>query len=263
MSETRSPSRTRLVAVHGGGAAIVAALSLAARALAQTPGPLAVAGSVVCGLVAMLHVATLAEWYVHGTLMHSRHPLLRKVYELHHRAHHWVHYRPDTYLRDGVTYVPWDGAAERTCRTRGEELGAIGGQAAFYTLFAVPPVAAAWLLTANVAFALAGALVAAATVLLAIHLHDAVHCPGHSRLERFAWFRWLHRHHYTHHVDTGANVNFLLPLGDLLLGTLRRELTPAELAKFPTYEEACAVVHPAGGAGRLSAGAGFAPAPAR
>lgn len=72
----------------------------------------------------------------------------------------------------------------------------------------------------------------------------AIHCPGHSPLERARWFRWLDRHHYIHHVDTRANVNFLLPLGDLLLGTLRRELRADELARWPTWEQARAVVHP-------------------
>lgn len=110
--------------------------------------------------------------------------------------------------------------------TRRQRVGAVAAQVLFYGLFAVPLVAAAWFATANAPFALAVAATAAAIVALAIHVHDAVHCPGHSPLERFGWFWFLDRHHYVHHVDTQANTNFLLPLGDLLLGTLRREAAP-------------------------------------
>ncbi|MBI3726279.1 hypothetical protein HY251_20330 [bacterium] len=90
-------------------------------------------------------------------------------------------------------------------------------------------------------------IVALAIIAFAIHLHDSVHCPGHSVLERSRWFRSLDRHHYLHHVDTHANVNFLLPLADLLLGTLRRDLSASERERWPTYEQARAVVHPAAG----------------
>ena len=75
-------------------------------------------------------------------------------------------------------------------------------------------------------------------------MHDAVHCPGHSPLERFRWFWALDRHHYLHHIDTRANVNLLLPVGDLLLGTLRTRMTAAEAARWPSYAAARARVLP-------------------
>ena len=56
--------------------------------------------------------------------------------------------------------------------------------------------------------------------------------PGSHRIvEADPWFRFLDRHHYIHHVALGANLNFLLPLADLLFGTLRRQMTPEELAQ--------------------------------
>ena len=80
---------------------------------------------------------------------------------------------------------------------------------------------------------------------LFVRVHDAVHHPGVSCLERFRWFRFLDRHHYIHHVDNRANTNFLLPLCDLLMGVLRRELSERELAQWPSYEEARSnVLHP-------------------
>ena len=114
----------------------------------------------------------------------------------------------------------------------------------FYAAFAVPPVTAAWLLTANLAFAGALSATALGIVFFAIHFHDAVHCPGHTRFEKLAFFKYLDRHHYVHHIDTGSNVNFLLPLGDLLMGTLRKELTPREQRRWPSFDEAHSVIHP-------------------
>ena len=57
-------------------------------------------------------------------------------------------------------------------------------------------------------------------------------------MERQGWFRFLDRHHYIHHIDTSVNLNFLLPLCDLMFGTLKREPTKEERARWPSFEEA-------------------------
>ncbi len=67
------------------------------------------------------------------------------------------------------------------------------------------------------------------------------------------WFAFLDRHHYIHHVALGTNLNFLLPLADLLFGTLRRQLTPEELAQHGPLERAKA--RPAGQGERARAAA--------
>jgi sterol desaturase/sphingolipid hydroxylase (fatty acid hydroxylase superfamily) len=65
---------------------------------------------------------------------------------------------------------------------------------------------------------------------LFIVVHDTIHRPGsHRILEAQPWFPFLDNHHYVHHVALGCNLNFLLPLGDLLFGTLRLHLTEEEL----------------------------------
>jgi sterol desaturase/sphingolipid hydroxylase (fatty acid hydroxylase superfamily) len=74
---------------------------------------------------------------------------------------------------------------------------------------------------------------------LFITVHDTIHRPGsHRLLEAQPWFRFLDNHHYIHHVDTEANVNFLLPLADWLFGTLRRSLTAEELRLHGSRQEA-------------------------
>jgi sterol desaturase/sphingolipid hydroxylase (fatty acid hydroxylase superfamily) len=165
------------------------------------------------------------------------------IVDLHARAHHWVHYRPDGYLRAEVAHAPiLASRPDRICLTRREDLTAIASQTAYYSSFAAPVVAASWLLTGNAAFFGSVGVVTAGLIFLAVHLHDAVHAPGYSPLERLRVFRWIDRHHYIHHVDVEANCNFVLPLGDLLLGTLRTELSQAELDRWPSYETVVAGV---------------------
>jgi sterol desaturase/sphingolipid hydroxylase (fatty acid hydroxylase superfamily) len=54
-------------------------------------------------------------------------------------------------------------------------------------------------------------------------------------LEERKWFRLLDEHHYIHHVDNRANLNFLLPLADWLFGTLRVSLSEEERRRHPTW----------------------------
>jgi hypothetical protein len=193
--------------------------------------------------VATLLAASLIEWAVHRWIMHrpTRLPLLRLAYEHHHRAHHWINFPPDQYIQAGpVQYVPlWTGRLDRVATSPLAWVATVGAHLAFYALFAVVLVLApAWLWSGNAAFAWSVTVTSAAVLFLFIHAHDAMHYPGLSPIERLHWFKWLDHHHYIHHVDTGANTNFLLPLGDLLLGTLRRELAAEELRRWPSYEQA-------------------------
>ena len=82
---------------------------------------------------------------------------------------------------------------------------------------------------------------------LFVVVHDTIHRPGSHRLvEAQPWFAFLDRHHFVHHVDPGANLNFLLPLADWLFGTLRTRLTDDELAAHGTLAEAKAAPRGAG-----------------
>src|SRR5262249_38287348 len=84
-------------------------------------------------------------------------------------------------------------------------------------------------LTRNPAFLLGIALSGAVIARLFGAVHGAIHHPGtRPWLERLSAFAFLRRHHYIHHVDTEANVNFLVPLADWAFGTLRLDLTRRE-----------------------------------
>jgi hypothetical protein len=74
---------------------------------------------------------------------------------------------------------------------------------------------------------------------LFIVVHDTIHRPGSHRLvEAQPWFGFLDRHHFVHHVDLGANLNFLLPLADLLFGSLRTQMTQEEIDRHGTLADA-------------------------
>jgi hypothetical protein len=238
------PSAARIAVVAIGVAGVVATVFELARRLASSADtPAGLLASLGIGVPVTLLIGALVEWGVHRWIMHrpSRLPVLRLAYEHHHRAHHWINFPPDQYIQAGpVQYVPlWTARLDRVATTGLEWSVTVAAHVAFYAVFAVAlAVLPAWLWSGNAAFAWSVTVTAVVVLFLFVHAHDAMHYPGLSPIERFGFFKWLDHHHYIHHVDTGANTNFLLPLGDLLLGTLRRTLTPEELRRWPTYEEA-------------------------
>jgi hypothetical protein len=243
------PGGFRLAAVFGGSLLLVWLAFSVARALAAaepsaSQSPWAVLSSVMLGVAVTLLIGSIVEWVVHRWIMHrpTRLPGLRLAYEHHHRAHHWINFPPDQYIQAGpVQYVPlWGGRLDRVATSRLAWAITVASHFAFYAVFALPTaVLPAWGWTGNTAFAASVTLTAIVLLVMFIRVHDAMHYPGLSPLlERMAFFRWLDHHHYIHHIDTGANTNFLLPLGDVLLGTWRRELTEPERRRWPSYEEA-------------------------
>jgi len=51
-------------------------------------------------------------------------------------------------------------------------------------------------------------------------LHYFMHKPQIDFVERSRWFQFLKKHHQIHHFQMNRNLNVLLPLADLCLGTL-------------------------------------------
>ncbi len=65
-------------------------------------------------------------------------------------------------------------------------------------------------------------------------LHFLMHKPLFPFVERSRLFQFIKRHHRIHHVHMNRNLNVLLPLADLVLGTLVTEMPAAS----PTPESA-------------------------
>ncbi|MBS2031649.1 MAG: hypothetical protein JST54_27380 [Deltaproteobacteria bacterium] len=195
------------------------------------------------GLGASVLVGAVGEWLVHRFLMHRRWrpPLLRAIYDLHHRGHHFIHYTPARYVHDGpINYIPvWPPQPAVMCDSAWSRVLSMGAQWLFYgTVAAATVVLPTALLAENPWFTASFCGGLAVELWLFVRMHDAVHYPGQSALEKLPFFGFLDRHHYLHHLDTEANTNFLLPLGDWLMGTLRTRATIWEQAHFPSYVEA-------------------------
>ena len=214
---------------------------LAVRATADDAVSIPVA--VIGGVLFTLIPASIYEWLVHRYVYHrqSRGPLAR-IYRIHHQGHHARIFPTWRYTSNGpVRRHPVLEADTSDLYPPGwRNLISKAAHFCFYMsiglLFIWTP---AWLSTRDPIF-LASIIVTSAIISdLFVRVHDAIHYPGRFRLvESQPWFPFIDRHHFIHHVDLGANVNFLLPLADWCYGTLRTELTDAEVARHGTLEQA-------------------------
>jgi hypothetical protein len=220
----RGPSPLRPVRLAAGLAAI-AGWSLAIAWLGcDLPAPVAA----LAGVAFALPLMSLGEWLVHGVLYHRALPGLAVIRRIHHHGHHVVLFPPRRYRKSaGHEFMRVRAPVEpfRMSDNRWDNALTKWSQIALHFAVGVPLVLwPAWKLGGRTAFA-TGALVAlGVTSFLLAHVHGAIHTPRGRWIERQAWFKWLDCHHYIHHLDVRANINFLLPLCDLLLGTHRREV---------------------------------------
>ncbi len=234
------PPTGRLVLGSAATALVAGVVAVAARAL-DGEGAVAAAVSVALGLAVVPFVAAVLEWFVHRFVYHQAVVgALRSIFVVH-TAHHFAFFPTWRY----VTAGPARRLAIRrrspdvhrsSVRNAGVRLAHFGW---YMTIGVVVVWVPAWFATGNGWF-LAGIVASSAVVSnLFIVVHDTIHRPGsHRVVEAQPWFAFLDRHHWIHHIDLGANLNFLLPLGDLLFGTLRTTLTDAELAAHGTLSAA-------------------------
>lgn len=193
-------------------------------------------------VVFTLSLTSLGEWLVHGVLYHGRLPAFAAIKRIHHHGHHFALFPPTHYIQAGdyefmrvrAPLTPFrmsDGPLDNAITK--------WGQVALHFVVGIPLILVpAFAVTgAGVFFFGSLATLAVASWLLA-HVHGAIHTPKDRWIERRSWFRWLDRHHYIHHVDLGANINFMFPLCDVLFGTQKAALTEIEALQFPSYEQA-------------------------
>lgn len=234
----------RILGASVGLLSIVALLLWLARSVADTAyGLWEFTVSITGAVVVIILLGSFYEWIVHRYLYHgrSRITFLNNIYEIHSRGHHWHRFPPNHYVEAGpVERIPvFPAEPLEVCHTEPRRWLAWAGQFALYLvvgiLFAFWPI---WLITGNVPFTVAAVATGFVEFYLFIRVHDVMHYPAGRRMERWGWFRFLDRHHYIHHIDNLANINFLLPLCDWLFGTLRLRLNETEARRWPTFEEA-------------------------
>jgi hypothetical protein len=234
-------NRLRVAVVAPLMVAACAALTAGVRLLPDSlPGnTVAVAAGVVLSVVA----ASLLEWLVHRYVYHRRVvPLLGRIFRIHHHGHHFAIFPTWRYVTHGTPrrHPILDHSIERLHPRGWRNVLTKLAHFAFYMVAGIVCVGLpAWLATGN---RVVLATIVVCNVVFAdlfVRVHDAIHYPERHRwMQRLGWFRFPDRHHYIHHVDTEANVNFLLPLADWLLGTMRRTLTADELAQHGSLDEA-------------------------
>ena len=163
-------------------------------------------GWMSAGLLAGIAYSSLFEWALHRYFMHRPTFNFRYPFERHALVHHRIFRADHTYhlVRDAdkkTIPMAWWNAPVLIC------LGLIP-----FFLFA--RLTHYW-------GALAGGAVAMSAYYAAYeYIHWCMHLPRHRSVERSGIFFRLNGHHLLHHRYMNRNFNVVLPLADLLLGTL-------------------------------------------
>ena len=219
------------------GIALIALWSAALILLARGGG---VALPILAGVLFTVPLTSLGEWLVHGVLYHGRIPGLGFIRTIHHHGHHFALFPPDRYVQSG----PYEFMRFRRPLTpfkmadsAWDNFLTMYSQVGLHFVVGVPLILApAWLTTRSIAFTGSTLATLAAISWLLGYVHGVIHTPRDRAIEHMRWFQWLDRHHYIHHVDLSANINFMLPVCDFLFGTQKWALTEKEAANFPPFE---------------------------
>jgi hypothetical protein len=185
---------------------------------------------------------SLWEWLVHGVLYHRRIPGLGVIRRIHHAGHHFALFPPQHYVQSGPYPFMNIQRPLRPYRMASSPAGDAltrWAQVALHFVVGLPSIILpAWMATGDTVFVGSSLLTLAAISWLLAYVHGVIHTPRERWIEGHRWFQWLDRHHYIHHVDPSANINFLLPLCDVLFGTRKAALTEREARANPSYEQA-------------------------
>ena len=223
-----------------GASALLAWTGALMAAVMLVPHP---AVAVLAGVLYTVPLISFWEFMVHVVMYHGKGlPGMKGVVRIHVAGHHHHIFPPSRYVQDGpyafmrfrAPREPWrmsDNALDNAL-TQWAQIG-------LHFIVGVPAILGpAWLITHDVTFLLSALVTLAFVSWLLAYVHGVIHTPRDRWIEGHRWFQWLDRHHYIHHIDYQANVNFLLPLCDVLFGTLKMKLTEEEAARHPTFEQA-------------------------
>jgi hypothetical protein len=202
-----------------------------------------VAVALAAGIPVTLIPASIYEWLVHRYVYHREQAgPLAQIYRIHHKGHHAAIFPTWRYTTNGsVRRHPVSEPDISQLYPAGwRNLISKAAHFLFYMVLGSALICTpVWLLTGNRWFLLSSLVTLVVISDLFVRVHDAIHYPGQFRfIEAQPWYPFIDRHHFIHHVDMEANVNFLLPLADWCYGTMRTSLTEAEIVKHGTLKEA-------------------------
>jgi hypothetical protein len=215
----------------------IAAFSYTMIAVAQLGDTVA---SAAAGVLFTIPLCSLGEWLVHGVLYHGRVPGFAWIRKIHHAGHHFALFPPKHYVQSG----PYEFMRVRApltpftmSTTALDNLISKWGQVALHFAVGIPLIVLpSWLLVGDPVFTGSVVVTLALISWLLAHVHGVIHTPRDRWIERMRWFQWLDRHHYIHHIDLSANINFLLPICDVLLGTQKMSLSAEETRAHPSFD---------------------------
>lgn len=172
-----------------------------------SPVPQAVA------FVSLFLYASFFEWILHRFLMHES--LWSYPFRSHALIHHGI-------FRAGPTYFLSDNENRKKIRFAWWNAPLILGLHAPVVLWIQ------YLLQLNIFFGGMAAL--GCYYFFYEYFHFCMHVPKARWFEKTAWFAWPDAHHHMHHKRHFNNLNVVLPLADLVFGTLvpARERIPAQ-----------------------------------
>jgi hypothetical protein len=160
----------------------------------------------LAGLVVGIVFASFFEWTLHKYVMHRPVWNFRYAFQAHAVVHHQTFKADRTYHlldekdKQTIPMAWWNGPV-------------------LVILGATPFALLSWL-TREWAFVIGGASAFAFYYCFYEYIHWCMHLPKARRVEKPWWFRKLNGHHLLHHRYMHKNFNVVLPLADLILGTL-------------------------------------------
>lgn len=168
----------------------------------------AISLAIVTGVVQ----ASFFEWAFHRYWLHR--PWLPKdCFTTHTLIHHQLCKHDDTFhvteeeQHEALTFAWWGGITIVAINT-------------------LPWALAAWAMSAaGATFPMTAFAITFAATMFVYYLgyegfHFLMHKPTLPWIERLGFFKFIKNHHRLHHVYMGKNFNVVLPLADLMLGTL-------------------------------------------
>ncbi len=156
--------------------------------------------------------SSLFEWILHRYVMHAPVGKFRYAYEAHALTHHGTFRADSSYHlqrepdRHTIHMAWWNGPV--------------------LVAIASSPFWVVWLWLYGSIAAPLGVTAALACYYAAYeYLHWCMHLPRGRWFERTAFFRYINGHHLVHHHRPEWNLNVVLPIADILLGTNVRRAT--------------------------------------
>jgi len=172
---------------------------------------------VLCTAFAATFVVSFAEFTIHRHLMHRQRlpawvyrvlPDLRAQFKNHAVLHHGTYYREFDHEPDpeGKTF----------------NVRILWGDSLRLVITFLPVMAALWFLVSWLSALTFLTMLVGHNLLWGV-VHMQMHVPAaDSWVGRTAYFRFISRHHFMHHQQTGKNYNVVVPLADFVIGRVAR-----------------------------------------